>query len=64
MKNKKKNEDKKNEDKKIEDLEYDMLGNLFIGNLLDISGDLDNTSQSLLAYVESDEIKKVNNNTK
>ena len=59
MKNK-----KKSEDKKIEDLEYDMLGNLFIGNLLDISGDLDNTSQNLLAYVESDEIKKLNNNTK
>ena len=55
---------KKSEDKKIEDLEYDMLGNIFIGNLLDISGDVDNVSQNLLAYVESDEIKKLNNNTK
>lgn len=55
---------KKSEDKKIEDLEYDMLGNIFIGNLLDISGDVDNVSQNLLAYVESDKIQKLNNNKK
>ncbi len=41
-----------------------MLGNIFIGNLLDISGDADNASQNLLAYVELDEIEKLNNNAK
>ena len=42
-----KNKDKQN--KSIEDLTYDILGNAFVGNLFDISNDIDNTSQNLVA---------------
>lgn len=56
------NKDKQNED--IKELTYDILGNAFIGNLLDMSGDLDNTSQNLIAYLESDEIKQISKNNK
>ena len=50
--------------KEIEDLEYEMLGNLFIGNLLDMSGDLDNSSQNLITYLELEEINKAKTNFK
>ena len=51
-----KNKDKQN--KSIEDLTYDILGNAFVGNLFDISNDIDNTSQNLVAYLELEDIKK------
>ena len=44
-----KNKDKQN--KSIEDLTYDILGNAFVGNLFDISNDIDTTSQNLVAYL-------------
>ena len=53
-----KNKDRQNEN--IEDLTYDILGNAFIGNLFDISNDIDNTSQNLVAYLELEDIKKIN----
>ena len=43
----------------IEDLTYDILGNAFVGNLFDISNDIDNTSQNLVAYLELEDIKKL-----
>ena len=52
-----KNKDKQN--KSIEDLTYDILGNAFVGNLFDISNDIDNTSQNLIAYIELEDIKKL-----
>ena len=52
-----KNKDKQN--KSIEDLTYDILGNAFVGNLFDISNDIDNTSQNLVAYLELEDIKKL-----
>ena len=52
-----KNKDKQN--KTIEDLTYDILGNAFVGNLFDISNDIDNTSQNLVAYLELEDIKKL-----
>ena len=52
-----KNKDREN--KSIEKLTYDILGNAFIGNLLDLSGDSDNSTQNLITYLESDEIKKL-----
>ncbi|MDQ5924977.1 MAG: hypothetical protein QG598_2083 [Bacillota bacterium] len=52
-----KNKDKQN--KSIEDLTYDILGNAFVGNLFDISNDIDNTSQNLVAYLELADIKKL-----
>ena len=52
-----KNKDKQN--KSIEDLTYDILGNAFIGNLFDISNDIDNTSQNLVEYLELEDIKKL-----
>ena len=52
-----KNKDKQN--KSIEDLTYDILGNAFVGNLFDISNDIDNTSQNLIAYLELEDIKKL-----
>lgn len=50
---------KDKENKNIQKLTYDILGNAFIGNLLSTSDDMDNTSQNLIAYLESNEIKKV-----
>ena len=52
-----KNKDKQN--KSIEDLTYDILGNAFVGNLFDISNDIDNTSQNLVAYLVLEDIKKL-----
>ena len=52
-----KNKDKQN--KSIEDLTYDILGNAFVGNLFDISNDIDNTSQNLVAYLELKKKKKL-----
>ena len=52
-----KNKDKQN--KSIEDLTYDILGNAFVGNLFDISNDIDNTSQNLVAHLELEDIKKL-----
>ena len=52
-----KNKDKQN--KSIEDLTYDILGNAFVGNLFDISNDIDNTSHNLVAYLELEDIKKL-----
>lgn len=51
MKNKKDND--------IEDIEYEILGNIFIGNLFDMTGDLDNTAQNLITYLEVEEMKKL-----
>ena len=50
---------KDNQNKSIEDLTYDILGNAFVGNLFDISNDIDNTSQNLVAYLELEDIKKL-----
>ena len=52
-----KNKDKQN--KSIEDLTYDILGHACVGNLFDISNDIDNTSQNLVAYLELEDIKKL-----
>ena len=57
-----KNKDKQN--KSIEDLTYDILGNAFVGNLFDISNDIDNTSQNLIAYLELGDIKKLSKKQK
>lgn len=57
-----KNKDKQN--KSIEDLTCDILGNAFIGNLFDISNDIDNTSQNLVAYLELEDIKKLSKKRK
>ena len=57
-----KNKDKQN--KSIEDLTYDILGNTFIGNLFDISNDIDNASQNLVTYLELDNIKKLSKKQK
>lgn len=54
--------EKDNKDnKEIEKITYNLLGNAFIGNLLDLSGDSDNSTQNLITYLESDEIKKLSN---
>ncbi|MGL5347025.1 MAG: hypothetical protein ACRDA3_06715 [Peptostreptococcaceae bacterium] len=55
MKNKK-NKEKKN----IENLEYEILGNAFLGSLMDMSGDLDNTGQNFAMYMEADQIRELN----
>ena len=57
-----KNKDRQNEN--IEDLTYDILGNAFIGNLFDISNDIDNASQNLVTYLELDNIKKLSKKQK
>lgn len=61
-----KNKNKQN--KNIEELTAEILGNTFIGNLFDISNDIDNTSQNLITYLELDNIKnlskKYNNDSK
>lgn len=51
------NKDKQN--KSIEALKYNILGNVFVGNLFDISNDIDNSSQNLVAYLELEDIKKL-----
>ena len=52
--------EKDNKDnKEVEKITYNLLGNAFIGNLLDLSGDNDNSTQNLITYLESDEIKKL-----
>ncbi len=55
---------KDKDNKKIEKITYNLLGNSFIGNLLDMSGDIDNSSQNLITYLESDEIKKLSKEDK
>ena len=57
-----KNKDRQKEN--IEDLTYDILGNAFIGNLFDISNDIDNASQNLVTYLELDNIKKLSKKQK
>lgn len=52
-----KNKNKQN--KNIEELTSEILGNAFIGNLFDISNDIDNTSQNLVTYLELDNIKNL-----
>ena len=52
-----KNKDKQN--KNIEELTYDILGNAFLGNLFDISNNIDSTSQNLVTYLELDNIKEL-----
>ena len=52
---------KDKDSKEMEKITYDLLGNAFIGNLLDMSGDIDNSTQNLITYLESDEIKKLSN---
>ena len=61
MKNKNKIKD---EAKNKEKFEYDILGNAFIGDLYNISEDLDNTSQNLIMYSESSKIQKLSKDTK
>ena len=52
--------EKDNKDnKEIEKITYNLLGNAFIVKLLDLSGDSDNSTQNLITYLESDEIKKL-----
>ena len=50
---------KKKKNKNIEELTSEILGNAFIGNLFDISNDIDNTSQNLVTYLELDNIKNL-----
>ena len=55
-----KNKDKEN----IEKLTYEILGNAFIGNLFDISSDIDNSAQNLATYMELENIKELSNEYK
>lgn len=57
-----KKKDKENKD--IENLTYEILGNAFVGNLFDMSSDLDNSSQNLVTYLELDNIKNLSNKYK
>ena len=57
-----KNKDREN--KSIEKLTYDILGNAFIGNLFDISSDMDNSAQNLATYMELENIKELSNEYK
>ena len=50
---------KDKDNKEIEKITYNLLGNAFVGNLLDMSGDADNSTQNLITYLELDEIKKL-----
>ena len=50
---------KNKKNKNIEELTSEILGNVFIGNLFDISNDIDNTSQNLVTYLELDNIKNL-----
>ena len=50
---------KNKKNKNIEELTSEILGNAFIGNLFDISNDIDNTSQNLVTYLELDNIKNL-----
>ena len=50
---------KNKKNKNIEELTSEILGNAFIGNLFDISNDIDNTSQNLITYLELDNIKNL-----
>ena len=59
MKNKSNNEKNYN----IKNLEYDIMGSSFLGNLLDISGDLDSSGQNFAMYLESDKIDHLKNKT-
>lgn len=59
MKNKSNNQKNYN----IKNLEYDIIGSSFLGNLLDISGDLDSSGQNFAMYLESDKIDKLKNST-
>ncbi|MBQ8998060.1 MAG: hypothetical protein IJ086_05125 [Clostridium sp.] len=59
MKNKSNNQKNYN----IKNLEYDIMGSSFLGNLLDISGDLDSSGQNFAMYLESDKIDHLKNST-
>jgi len=59
MKNKSNNQKNYN----IKNLEYDIMGSSFLGNLLDISGDLDSSGQNFAMYLESDKIDHLKNKT-
>lgn len=59
MKNKSNNQKNYN----IKNLEYDIIGSSFLGNLLDISGDLDSSGQNFAMYLESDKIDQLKNST-
>lgn len=59
MKNKSNNQKNYN----IKNLEYDIIGSSFLGNLLDISGDLDSSGQNFAMYLESDKIDHLKNST-
>ncbi len=50
---------KKSNDDEIKQLKYNLLGNVFLSNLFDMSGDLDNSGQNLVTYLELDEINKL-----
>ena len=61
----KNNKSKKNkENNNIEQLEYEIMGTAFLGSLLDMSGDLDNSGQNFALYLESEQIKELNNELK
>ncbi|MGL5312681.1 MAG: hypothetical protein ACRC92_05505 [Peptostreptococcaceae bacterium] len=62
MKNDKTQNKKDNND--IEKLEYDIIGSAFLGSLLDMSGDLDNSGQNFAMYLETEQIKELNDELK
>lgn len=53
----------KNKDDK-EKLTYEILGDTFVGNLFDISNDMDNSSQNLVTYLGIENIKNLNSKYK
>lgn len=57
MKNNKSQNNKDNND--IEKLEYDIIGSAFLGSLLDMSGDLDNSGQNFAIYLDAEQIKEL-----
>lgn len=62
MKNNKQHNNKNNDD--IEKLEYDIIGSVFLGSLLDMSGDLDNSGQNFAMYLQADQINELNKDLK
>ncbi len=61
MENNNKTKQQREEEKR---LEYNILGNAFLGDLFNMSEELDNTSQNLLMHLESDEIKRITKDIK
>lgn len=61
MNNTNKNKDEK---QKVDNTEYEILGNLFVGDLLNMSGELDNASQNLVMCMDLNKIKKAKKENK